>query len=279
LNKTQTFAFDLEGHRGCRGYMPENTIQAMFKAIDIGVNTLEMDVVISKDSQVVVSHDPFFNHEISTKPDGSLVTAAEETKLNIYQMDYAEVKRYDVGLRPNARFPQQEKIAAIKPTLSALIDAVEQYATSHKKKPLHYNIEIKSLAAGDNIFHPLPAPFTELVMAIIQQKNIAGRVVLQSFDMRPLQYLHAHYPSITTALLVEDFDKKPYALQLQELGFIPQIYSPHYSLVTPLLVKQCRDMNVRLIPWTVNDAAKMEELKNMGVNGIITDYPLKGMIK
>ena len=110
-------------------------------------------------------------------------------------------------------------------------------------------------------------------MKVLKEKNIENRVVLQSFDMRPLQYLHQLYPSITTALLVEEGDTKAYALQLQELGFIPNIYSPHYDLVTPLLVKQCKDMNVRLIPWTVNDGRKFEELKAMGVNGIITDYP------
>ncbi len=273
LNKTETFQFDLEGHRGCRGWMPENTIPAMLKAIDLGVNTLEMDVCITKDSQVIVSHEPFFNHEITTKPDGSYVTEAEEKSLNMYHMDYAEVKRYDVGRKPHPRFPQQQKIAAVKPRLADLLDAVNDYCTTHKKKPVRFNIEIKSLPEGDNTYHPLPGPFAEMLMKVLKEKGMEDRVVIQSFDMRPLQYLHQQYPNITQALLVEEGDKKAYALQLQELGFIPNIYSPHYALVTPLLVKQCKDMNVRLIPWTVNDAAKFEELKAMGVNGIITDYP------
>src|SRR4051812_10994337 len=96
--------FDKEGHRGCRGLMPENTIPAYLKAIDIGVTTLEMDAVITKDSQVVMSHEPFFNHEITTKPDGSYVTEAEEKSLNIYRMTYDEVKPYDVGMKSNPRF-------------------------------------------------------------------------------------------------------------------------------------------------------------------------------
>ena len=273
LNKNETFKFDLQGHRGCRGLMPENTIPAMLKAIDLGVNTLEMDVCITKDSQVIVSHEPFFNHEISTKPNGSFVTEAEEKSLNLYKMDYAEVIRYDVGLKPHPRFTQQQKIAAVKPRLVDLIDAVDAYCISKRKKKVRFNIEIKSLPIGDGSHHPLPAPFVEMLMKVLKEKNIENRVVLQSFDMRPLQYLHQLYPSITTALLVEEGDTKAYALQLQELGFIPIIYSPHYDLVTPLLVKQCKDMNVRLIPWTVNDGRKFEELKAMGVNGIITDYP------
>ena len=273
LNNSQTFTFDLEGHRGCRGLMPENTIPAMLKAIDLGVNTLEMDVCISKDAKVVVSHEAFFNHEIATKPDGKPVTEAEEKSLNLFRMNYAEIKRFDVGLRPHPRFPQQQKMAAVKPLLADVIDAVETNASEHKKVPLKYNIEIKCLPETDGLYHPLPEPFVKLVMAVLTEKKITGRVILQSFDKRPLQYLHANHPGITTALLVEEGDTKPYALQLQELGFIPAIYSPYYELVTPLLVKQCHDMNVRLVPWTVNDAAKMAELKRLGVNGIITDYP------
>ena len=276
LNKTQTFTFDLQGHRGCRGLMPENTIPAMLKAIDVGVTTLEMDVCISKDSQVIVSHEPFFNHEITTKPDGSFVTEAEEKSLNIYRMDYTEIIRYDVGLKPHPRFPQQQKIAAVKPKLADLLDAVDAYCITNKKKLVRFNIEIKSLPIGDRTYHPLPGPLAEMVVAVITEKKMENRVIIQSFDMRPLQYLHQQYPAITTALLVEEGDKKSYALQLQQLGFIPTIYSPHYELVTPLLVKQCKDMNVRLIPWTVNDPAKFEELKAMGVNGIITDYPPDG---
>ncbi len=140
LNKTETFTFDLQGHRGCRGLMPENTIPAMLKAIDLGVNTLEMDVCITKDSQVIVSHEPFFNHEITTKPDGSFVTEAEEKGLNLYRMDYAEIIRYDVGLKPHPRFTQQQKIAAVKPRLVDLIDAVDAYCTSKKIKPVRFNI-------------------------------------------------------------------------------------------------------------------------------------------
>jgi len=99
-------AFDVEGHRGSRGLMPENTIPAMLKAVDLGVTTLEMDAVVTKDKQVVLSHEPFFNHEISTKPDGTEVKQEEERSLNIYQMDYSQVKQFDVGMRTHPRFQQ-----------------------------------------------------------------------------------------------------------------------------------------------------------------------------
>src|SRR6476469_6327956 len=101
--------FDVQGHRGSRGLMPENTIPAMYKALDLGVTTLEMDAVVTKDKQVVVSHEPFFNHEITTRPNGHAVTVAEEKSLNIYQMDFAEVRKFDVGSKVNPRFPRQQK--------------------------------------------------------------------------------------------------------------------------------------------------------------------------
>jgi glycerophosphoryl diester phosphodiesterase len=134
--------------------MPENTIPAFLKAIDLGVTTLEMDAVITKDSKVVISHEPFFNHEITTRPDGDTFQESEERSLNIYQMNYEEVKTYDVGLKVNPRFPQQQKMHAVKPLLKDVIDSAEAYASLHIKKPVFYNIETKCSADGDDIYHP-----------------------------------------------------------------------------------------------------------------------------
>jgi glycerophosphoryl diester phosphodiesterase len=119
--------FDKEGHRGCRGLMPENTIPAMIKAIDLGVTTLEMDVVFTSDKIPVLSHEPFFNHEITTAPGGKEVLSSDESNLNIYRMSFAETQQYDVGMKANAKFPRQQKIKTTKPSLAALIDSVEIY--------------------------------------------------------------------------------------------------------------------------------------------------------
>jgi glycerophosphoryl diester phosphodiesterase len=266
-------SFDKEGHRGCRGLMPENTIPAYLHAIDLGVTTIEMDAIISADGAVVMSHEPFFNHEITTKPDGSFVSQAEEKSLNMYKMNYAEIKTFDVGLKPHPRFPQQQKLAAIKPLLTAVIDSVEAYTTATGKSPVQYNIETKCLPETDDIFHPKPAVFVEKIMTIVLERHIESRVIIQSFDIRSLQYLHQHYPTIKTTLLIEETDTKSFALQLKDLGFIPTIYSPAYQLVKPLLVKQCHDTGIQIIPWTVNDATEIARLRNIGVDGIISDYP------
>jgi glycerophosphoryl diester phosphodiesterase len=266
-------AWDKEGHRGCRGLMPENTILAMLRAVDLGVNTLELDVVITADGKVICSHEPFFNHEITTKHDGTFVDASEERSLNIYKMTYDQVKTYDVGLKPHPRFPEQEKIRAYKPLLEELIDDVESYIKLREHKRIWYNIETKTQPQTDNLYHPTPELFVETLMDVLQRKKVTGRVVIQSFDYRTLRYLHQKYPKMKTSALVEEFDHRNLEAHIAELGFTSDVYSPHYSLVTPELVKQCHVKKIRLVAWTVNDPIMMKKLKEMGVDGIISDYP------
>ena len=265
--------FDTQGHRGCRGLMPENTIPAMINALDLGVTTLEMDAVITKDNKVVMSHEPFFNHEITSKPDGSYVTESEEKSLNIFLMTYDEVKKYDVGIKPHPRFPKQKKMNVVKPLLSDLLDSVQNYVASHKRPLPYFNIETKTTPATDNVYHPEPARFVETLMSVIKEKRIQERVIIQSFDLRTLQYLHDKYPSVKTAMLIEDYDKRGLKDQLKALGFLPTIYSPEYSLVTEDLVKSCHGQKIKVIPWTVNDKVTIDKLKALGVDGIISDYP------
>jgi glycerophosphoryl diester phosphodiesterase len=266
-------AFDIQGHRGCRGLMPENTIPGMYKAIDLGVTTLEMDVVVSKDHKVVVSHEPWFESEITTKPDGSFIPAKDVMKYNMYEMTYDSIMKYDVGMKPHPRFPKQQKIKAIKPLLSDLFDSVENYLTQKQIPKIRYNIEIKSLPPGDNRFQPVPSVFVELVMAVVKEKKMEDRVIIQSFDYRPLQYLHEKYPGITISLLIEDSNESDFAGQLEKLGFTPAIYSPNYTLVDEEMVKQCHEKGMKIITWTVNDKKKIKDLRKLGVDGIITDYP------
>lgn len=266
-------SFDKEGHRGCRGLMPENTIPAMLKAIDLGVNTLEMDIVFTADNVALVSHEPFFNHEITTKPDGKFIEEGDERTYNIYKMSFAETQRYDVGLKPNPKFPQQQKMSIAKPSLSALIDSVEAYTSKNRLPKVYYNIETKTLPSTDNVFHPAPAPFVDMLMKVILDKHIAKRVIIQSFDMRTLKYLHQKYPKIKTALLVDGADRNSFRKQLNDLGFTPTIYSPEQILVTANLISSCHEKNIKIIPWTVDEKSKIEELKAMGVDGIISDYP------
>ncbi len=265
--------FDKQGHRGCRGLMPENTIPAMINAIGLPITTLEMDVVITKDKQVILSHEPFFNHEITTKADGSFVSEKEEKNLNIFKMTFAETQKFDVGLKPHPRFPQQQKIAVTKPLLSEVFQAIREAMMTRRRPMPLYNIETKTMPATDNIYHPAPAEFIELLMRVIKDYGMEEFVVIQSFDFRTLQYLNKNYPTIKTAMLVEGSNKNSFRKQLKDIGFTPTIYSPEHILVTQNLIEECHQQNIKIIPWTVNDKKEIDRLKALGVDGIITDYP------
>ena len=222
---------------------------------------------------MILSHEQWFGREITTKPDGTFMGEREERKFNIYWMTYEQTKTFDVGMKPHPRFPQQQKMKVTKPLLEDVIDSVNQYMMTARRPLFYYNIEIKTNPEFDGVFHPKPEEFVELLMALIKEKGIEERVIIQSFDFRTLQYLHQHYPSIKTAMLIEDFDKRSLDEQVKALGFTPTIYSPAFVHVNEKLVKSCHNQNMKIIPWTVNTKEKIEELKAMGVDGIITDYP------
>jgi glycerophosphoryl diester phosphodiesterase len=264
-------AFNKEGHRGIRGLMPENTIPSMYKAIDYDVNTLEVDIVISKDEKVVISHDIYFHPDITTTPDGKYLAAKEAQKHLLYEMNYDSIKKYDVGLKPHKDFPLQQKIPAYKPLLGELIDSSTTYARSRGKSIL-YNIELKTNASYDGSKQPPVEETVDLVMQVVKEKKIENQCYLQSFDFRPLQILHKKYPAIATAVLISDKDKRTFDQQMNDLGYLPDMYSPHYSLVTAELVAECHKRKIRIIPWTVNTLEEMKKMKQLGVDGIITDF-------
>jgi glycerophosphoryl diester phosphodiesterase len=266
-------AFDIEGHRGCRGLMPENTIPAMIKALDIGVTTLEMDAAITADRKVILSHDPYFNHDISTAPNGTFVTSADEKSLSIFQMTYAQTQQYDVGKRKHPGFPQQSNLPARKPLLSDVIDSADAYAKL-KGRPLpFYNIETKTQPSTDGILHPGPEEFVQLLMDVINNKKIQDRVIIQSFDFRTLKIIREKYAGIRTAALVGGGPLHSLQQELDNLGFVPDIYSPYTGLVNQQLVDDCHAKKMKVIPWTANDTATIARLKSLGVDGIISDYP------
>lgn len=263
--------FDIQGHRGARGLMPENTIPAFIVALDSGVTTIEMDLAVTKDKQLVVSHEPWMSATICSDPTGAAIQPKDQTKYNLYQMTYDQIKQWDCGSKGNEQFPQQMKMVAAKPLLTDVIVAVENHIKNYSRYEVDYNIEIKSLPEGDNKFHPKPEEFSDLVFNLLDQYLPLDRVVIQSFDFRVLRYWHEKYPQVRVAALVEN--RKSVEENLNELGFIPSIYSPDYKLLTKEDIKYLHDKKVRVIPWTVNEPTDMLALKGMNVDGFITDYP------
>ena len=261
--------FDIQGHRGCRGYYPENTGKGFLKAMEMGITTLEMDVVISADKQVLLSHEPFMNHEICLTPEGKEITELEEKSFNIYKMNYAEIVKFDCGSKTHPRFEQQEKAKEVKPLLSDVIQLIEKNKPDGVK--IHYNIETKTEESTDSIFHPKPELFVDLVMQEIKNAGIEKQVIIQSFDVRTLQVLNQKYPKIKTALLIEN--TLTYNENIALLGFIPNVYSPEFISVDMDLAIACKKDDIKLIPWTVNEYSDIEKMILCGVDGIISDYP------
>jgi glycerophosphoryl diester phosphodiesterase len=276
LTFAQNMEFEIQGHRGSRGLMPENTIPAFKKAIDLGVHTLELDLIISKDKKVVVSHDPFFNPNCTTDPTGKFIT--KENQGNLYQLTYEEIKKYDVGLRGNKDYPEQQKMAIYKPLLEDMIRESEKYAKAKGVKPLKYNIEIKSEEKEYDISQPKVAEFSDLVYQIIIKQLPPERVTLQSFDYNVLKFWHQQieqkkYKSIALSALIEPIINNEVQFNLDKLGFKPQIWSPYFVQATEKRVKELHGLGIKVIPWTVNKLEDMEKVKAVGCDGLITDYP------
>lgn len=276
LTFAQTMPFQIEGHRGTRGLVPENTIPSFKKAIDLGAHVVELDVVISKDKKVVVSHDTYFNPDITTDPTGAFVT--KETQGNLYTLDYKEIKKYDVGSRGNQGFPEQEKMKVYKPLFVDMIREVEKYTKQKGLPPVKYNVEIKSSEKEIGKTQPDYAEFSKLVYDIIVKELPLERVNVQSFDYNVLKYWHAQmeagkFKKVELAVLIEPRANNDVQVNIDKLGFKPDIWSPYFTQVNTERVKQLHDLGIRVIPWTVNKREEMEKVKAVGCDGLITDYP------
>jgi glycerophosphoryl diester phosphodiesterase len=263
--------FDLQGHRGARGIKPENTIPAFLIALDTGVTTIELDLAVTKDRQLVVTHEPWMSGTICLQPDGNVISSKEEKKFNIFQMNYDEVRQFDCGSKGNEKFPEQEKIKINKPLLTDVIVAVEDHIRSFTQYEVDYNIEIKSSPEGDNKFHPAPEAFSDLVYNLIDQYLPWERIVIQSFDFRVLKYWHEKYPEVRLAALVENM--KSVQSNLSDLGFTPSVYSPYYKLISKADIQYLHQQKIRVIPWTVNEEDDIKKMRQLGIDGLITDYP------
>lgn len=261
---------DVQAHRGGAGLMPENTIQAMKNAIDMGVNTLELDLQMSSDGEVVVSHDAYFHSRYATRPDGTVV-GPDDPKEYIYTMPYSEVKKYDVGNRPSEVWPGKEQMPAYKPLAKELIGFVEEYTKG--RSPMRYNIEIKSKTGkteGKN--WPEYHEFVDKCVEVLESFGLGDRLVVQCFDVRALNYMHEKYPELILSYLTDKQDTDIEA-SLAKLDFVPEWISPHYSTVNADFCKKARAKGMKIVPWTADDPAEIKRLIGLGVDAIISNYP------
>lgn len=262
----------IHGHRGCRGLLPENTIPAFHKALDLGVDAIEIDLVCTADGRLLVSHDPYMLHEICTHPDGSFISAEEEKSLNIHKMSMHEAQSYICGTLPHTRFTEQQRVKTYKPSFIEFVTDLREYCHQQNKPFPLLNIEIKSEPEWDSIFHPAPDEYTNIFLDEFNLLKIEEKSLIQSFDPRILESLHSKQPKLKLMLLVGG-ENKDVASNLSVLSFKPYAYCPHFGLVDEAVVKYCADQNIKLIVWTVNEVADMQRMLEVGVRNVITDYP------
>ena len=257
--------FDSQGHRGARGLWPENSIAGARSALDHGMRTIELDVVVSADSVLIVSHEPSFNPKICDGFEG------DRPETSFFQLTASEIQRVDCGGFPHPDFAYQQQAPAPRPTLAEFVRASEAHATESGRALPQYNIEIKSDPAGDGTAHPAPATFASLLVEAIDRLGIRGRSTVQSFDPRPLAWLARTHPDIRLGGLcalprsADAFDAK--------FGDGVDVYSPYHLTLTRGGVAAHQKAGRRVVPWTVNDKSRMRTLLSWGVDGIITDYP------
>lgn len=266
MNCTKHPEIDIQGHRGWRGLYPENSIPAFKEAIELGVNTLELDIVVSKDKKVVVSHEPFMNPLICLDPKGEEIVNDQALSYNLHNMDYAQIKEYDCGTKFHPGFPDQAKIKINKPLLSDVFKLVKSHNSEVK-----FNIEIKSKAAYYGEYTPHPKEYVSIVLELLKKSGLMTRVNLQSFDLNILEEIKVQYPNMVVALLVDE--DEIIKDKLSKLSYKPEILSPYYKLLNPKNVSKFKSVGFDIIPWTINQEEDLKYMIELKVDGIITDYP------
>lgn len=296
--------FDLQAHRGGRDARAENTLYAFAYAMELGVTTLEMDMQLTKDGRLVISHNPVMNWMLAKGPDGQY--APKQGAPDIRTMTLVEVQQYDLGVMNPAAggyydLHGKTQIAtpgAQMPTL----EQVFELANAYGNKKVIFNIETKSYADPEDPYYansPDPDVFVEKVYEVVKKYNMQNRVTIQSFDWRTLKAMKAIAPELTLVALsseqpswgkggmylrigekapsphlgglnINDF-KGDYVKAAKEIG--ADVVSPYFKELSPDLIDEAHALGMKVVPWTVNSPKDMEMLLAMGVDGMISDQP------
>lgn len=255
----------VHGHRGSRGTQPENTLAAFAEALRVGADVLELDLAVTKDEVIVVSHDPSISPERCLEAGGEPLAAP----VPIRSLTMAQVKSYDCGSLPAPSFPEQSRSPGERiPTLEEVFELVAR-STIPPAATVEFNIEAK-IIPGSPEQAPGPERFVDLVAVLLEKHALISRTILQSFDDRPLRAMKKRLPKVRTSLLTSDnhFD---FVLVARGLG--ADIISPDRQWITKDDVERLHRAGVQVHPWTVNDEAGWAAMLELGVDGIITDYP------
>ena len=269
------YLVDVQAHRGGMALYPEESLEAMLNAIDLGVNTLEMDVCVTQDRQVVLSHDKYFSHRISTRPDGTPVLEGEPREY-LWHMPYDSVAKYDVGLRDNPDFPDQQHLATPKRLLSEEVAAIEAYTKKNRLPKMRYNIEIKCDPDYDGGIEGEDWPeyheFVDICMPVLDGLGLGDRLIIQTFDPRTLNYINEAYPGHHLSYLLGG-GAGSYEQFMGKLDFIPEWLSPAWQIMDAEMVDRAHADGMKVVTWTVDAKDRMRIVIDQGADAVISNYP------
>lgn len=282
---------DIEAHRGGRALRPENTLASFANALSMGVDTLELDMGVTRDHVIVISHERGLNPDLARQPDGTYVAPPG---IPYVRLTLDEVKQYDVGqLRPGsayaAQFPDQVSIPGTRiPTLAEVIALVRRSGDPH----VRLNIETK-IDPNHPDESPDPASFVSLVLELLRREQFSDRVMIESFDWRSLRLVQQQAPEIPTVYLTQQTE--PYAnISLDKpspwtAGFDPAthggsvpravkaaggaVWSPYFRDIDAASIEESHRLGLKVVAWTVNHPDDMAHLIDLKVDGIISDRP------
>lgn len=289
---TGAAGLDLQGHRGARGLLPENTLPAFARALSIGVSTLELDAAITRDGVVVVSHDAVLNPDITRDGNGRWLDRGD---LAIHALTWDELQRYDVGrIRPQTayaqRFPSQQPVDGARIPRLADVFALARRAGNRE---VRFNIETK-ISPEHPQRTPPPEAFARALIALVRAEKLESRVTIQSFDWRTLQTVQREAPQIATVYLsaqqpwLDNIRARdaasPWTAGLHVGAFsgsLPRLvkaaggaaWSPYFSELSAERLREARTLGLKVVVWTVNEPADIMRMIDWGVDGIISDYP------
>jgi glycerophosphoryl diester phosphodiesterase len=287
---------ELQGHRGARGLLPENTLPAFEAALKIGVDVIELDAGITKDGVIVIAHDPCLNVELARDKSGAYIQASTKFGPCITDMTLAELQEFDVGrIRPGSdyakRFPNQQPIDGTRmPTLAALFEMVKK----QNNERVRFNIETK-ISPFERAQTISPEAFVDALLGAISQQKMLHRVSIESFDWRTLKLVQRDYPNVPTVYLsvqqkffdnIQANDRAGSAwtagLNAQDFaGSVAKmvkaaggkIWSPYFGDVDEAKIKHAQSLGLKVVVWTVNEVKDISRMLDYSVDGIISDYP------
>jgi glycerophosphoryl diester phosphodiesterase len=287
---------ELQGHRGARGLLPENTLPAFEAALKIGVDVLELDAGITKDGVVVIGHDPCLNVDLARDKSGVYIQSQTKFGPCITNMTLVEVQEFDVGrIRPGSdyakRFPNQQPVDGTPmPTLAALFDMVKKQNNDR----VRFNIETK-ISPFERTQTISPEAFVNALLGAIAKEKMLHRVTIESFDWRTLKLVQRDYPNVPTVYLsaqqkffdnirADDRAGSAWTAGLNAQDFAGsvakmvkaaggKIWSPYFGDVDEAKIKHAQALGLKVVVWTVNEAKDISRMLGYGVDGIISDYP------